>query len=67
MLAGLTDAAMAAAAAGLGHLDPTMAPSCTYAATVVVPTSSGTAEIAVGNVGDSRVYWLPEPPRLRDA
>ncbi len=22
----------------------------------------GTAEITVGNVGDSRVYWLPEPP-----
>ena len=62
VLAGLTDAAMAAVSAGLGNLDPTMAPSCTYAAAVIVPSSGGTAEITVGNVGDSRVYWLPGPP-----
>jgi PPM family protein phosphatase len=61
VLAGLTDAAMAAATAGLGSTDVTMAPSCTYAAAVVVPNADG-VEIAVGNVGDSRVYWLPEPP-----
>ena len=42
-----------------------MAPSCTYTAAVVVPTATGTVEIAVGNVGDSRVYWLPEPPAHR--
>ena len=28
----------------------------------MVPTATGTVEIAVGNVGDSRVYWLPAPP-----
>jgi serine/threonine protein phosphatase PrpC len=39
-----------------------LAPSCTYTAAVVVPTSAGTVEITVGNVGDSRVYWLPDPP-----
>ena len=39
-----------------------MAPSCTYAAAAVVPTSAGTVQITVCNVGDSRVYWLPEPP-----
>jgi serine/threonine protein phosphatase PrpC len=61
VLAGLTDAAMAAASAGLGSTDPNMAPSCTYAAAVVLPTPDG-VEITVGNVGDSRVYWLPEPP-----
>src|SRR6185503_20131901 len=38
------------------------APSCTYTAGVVVPTSAGTVQITVGNVGDSRAYWLPEPP-----
>src|SRR5204862_7123477 len=42
--------------------DPAMAPSCTYTAAIVVPTSAGTAQITVGNVGDSRAYWLPEPP-----
>lgn len=59
LLAGLDAAAKAAAAAGT---DPTTAPSCTYTAAVVVPTSTGTAQIAIGNVGDSRAYWLPEPP-----
>ena len=47
---------------GSRHPDLAIAPSCTYSAAAVVPTSTGTAEIAVGNVGDSRVYWLPEPP-----
>jgi serine/threonine protein phosphatase PrpC len=28
----------------------------------VVPTSEGAVEITVGNVGDSRAYWLPDPP-----
>jgi len=62
VLAGLADAAKAAAAAGTGSVDPSIAPSCTYAAATVVPTSAGTVQITVGNVGDSRVYWLPEPP-----
>lgn len=61
VLAGLTDAAVAAASAGLGTSDLTMAPACTYAAATVVPTEAG-VEITVGSVGDSRVYWLPEPP-----
>ena len=61
VLAGLADAAKAAAAAGAGA-DPSTAPSCTYTAAIVVPTPSGAVEITVGNVGDSRAYWLPEPP-----
>ena len=60
VLAGLTDAANAAAAAGAAT--SSMSPSCTYTAAVVVPTPEGTVEITVGNVGDSRAYWLPEPP-----
>ncbi len=62
VLAGLTDAAKAAAAAEADSPDSAIAPSCTYAAVAVVPTSTWTVEIAVGNVGDSRVYWIPEPP-----
>lgn len=62
VLAGLTDAANAAADAGAGNLNLALAPSCTYSAAAVVPTSTGTTEITVGNVGDSRVYWIPEPP-----
>jgi serine/threonine protein phosphatase PrpC len=58
-LAGLEEAAKAAAGAGTGSA---AAPSCTYTAAIVVPTSAGTAQITVGNVGDSRAYWLPEPP-----
>ena len=27
-----------------------------------MPTLEGAVEITVGNVGDSRAYWLPEPP-----
>jgi PPM family protein phosphatase len=59
VLAGLADAAKAAAAA---KTDATSAPSCTYTAATVVPTSAGTVQITVGNVGDSRAYWLPKPP-----
>jgi serine/threonine protein phosphatase PrpC len=61
MLAGLADAAKAAAEAQ-SHGDASSAPSCTYTAAVVVSTSSAEVQIAVANVGDSRVYWLPEPP-----
>jgi serine/threonine protein phosphatase PrpC len=59
VLAGLADAAKAAAAAAT---NPSTAPSCTYTAATIVPTSAGTVQITVGNVGDSRAYWLPEPP-----
>jgi serine/threonine protein phosphatase PrpC len=59
VLAGLADAAKAAAAV---RKDPSTAPSCTYTAVTVVPTPAGTVQITVGNVGDSRAYWLPEPP-----
>jgi serine/threonine protein phosphatase PrpC len=59
VLAGLADAAKAAAAA---PTNASSSPSCTYTAAVVVPTSTGTVQITVGNVGDSRAYWLPEPP-----
>jgi len=59
VLSGLADAAKAAAAAATNS---SSSPSCTYTAGVVVPTSAGTVQIMVGNVGDSRAYWLPEPP-----
>ena len=59
VLAGLADAAKAAAAAGT---DPSTSPSCTYTAAAVLPTPAGTVQITVGNVGDSRAYWFPEPP-----
>ena len=49
-------------AAAAAATDPASAPSCTYTAATVVPTSAGTTQITVGNVGDSRAYWLPEPP-----
>jgi serine/threonine protein phosphatase PrpC len=58
ILAGLADAAKAAAAT----TNSSSSPSCTYTAAVVVPTSAGAVQITVGNVGDSRAYWLPEPP-----
>ena len=58
ILAGLADAAKAAAAT----TNASSSPSCTYTAGVVVPTSAGAVQITVGNVGDSRAYWLPEPP-----
>jgi PPM family protein phosphatase len=59
VLAGLAEAAKAAAAAGT---DSATASSCTYTAAIVVSTPAGGAQITVGNVGDSRAYWLPEPP-----
>jgi PPM family protein phosphatase len=59
VLAGLADAAKAAAAA---QTNSSSSPSCTYTGGVVVPASAWTAQITVGNVGDSRAYWLPEPP-----
>jgi PPM family protein phosphatase len=59
--AGLTSAAIAAAAAGAETPRMDIAPSCTYAAAIVLPQAAE-FEIAVGNVGDSRVYWLPDPP-----
>lgn len=62
VLAGLADAAKAAASAGSGLTDPAAAPCCTYVAAAVVPTAAGTVQITVGSVGDSRVYWLPEAP-----
>jgi len=61
VLLGLAGAAEAAARVGAGR-DLATAPSCTYTAAAVVPTATGTVEIAVGNVGDSRVYWIPAPP-----
>jgi serine/threonine protein phosphatase PrpC len=62
VLAGLAAAAKAAVAAWTGTEDPSAAPSCTYAAVTVVPSPTGTVQVTVGNVGDGRVYWLPEPP-----
>jgi serine/threonine protein phosphatase PrpC len=59
VLAGLGAAAKAAAAAAT---DSGRAPSCTYTGAIVVLTGEGAAQVTVGNVGDSRAYWLPEPP-----
>jgi PPM family protein phosphatase len=61
VFAGLAAAATAAASAG-ADTDPSNAPSCTYVAAAVVPNPEGSVQITVGNVGDSRAYWLPEPP-----
>lgn len=61
MLAGLTRAASAAESAG-AEANPGTAPSCTYTAAVVVENAAGTVQITVGNIGDSRAYWLPLPP-----
>jgi len=61
VLAGLAEAAKAAAAAGVGT-DPARAPSCTYTAAIVVTHADEGVRVTVGNVGDSRAYWLPEPP-----
>jgi serine/threonine protein phosphatase PrpC len=61
MLAGLTDAAKAAANS-TSRDDGVSPASCTYTAAVVVPSTAGEVQIAVANVGDSRAYWLPEPP-----
>lgn len=59
VLAGLAQAAKAAATAVTAQ---SSAPSCTYTAGVFVPNPEGTGQITIGNVGDSRSYWLPEPP-----
>jgi PPM family protein phosphatase len=56
VIAGLTVAAEAAAAM---RTNQPVAPSCTYTAAAVLPGADGTASITVGNVGDSRAYWLP--------
>jgi len=61
VLAGLAHAAKAAAAVG-AEADPSAAPSCTYTAATIIAISEGAVQITVGNVGDSRAYWLPEPP-----
>jgi PPM family protein phosphatase len=61
MMAGLSDAAKAAAQAKSPD-DSIPASSCTYTAAVVVPSDAHEVHIAVANVGDSRVYWLPDPP-----
>ncbi len=61
MLAGLSAAARAAAEAD--SPDDSITPSsCTYTAAVVVWSNADEVTIAVANVGDSRVYWLPDPP-----
>lgn len=61
-LAGLAAAADAAAAAAAANADSVTAPSCTYTAAAIIPNPDGTAEISLGNIGDSRTYWLPDPP-----
>ena len=63
VVAGLTCAASAAESAG-AEANPGTAPSCTYTAAVVIEYATGAAQITVGNVGDSRAYWLPLPPGL---
>jgi serine/threonine protein phosphatase PrpC len=61
VVAGLAAATRAAASAHTGSSTST-APSCTYTAAAVIPADDGTAQIALGNVGDSRAYWLAVPP-----
>lgn len=61
MLAGLAGAARAAAAA---DTPLATAASCTYTAVIVAATGDGPIEVTVGNVGDGRAYWLPEPPAV---
>ncbi|MDA2891165.1 protein phosphatase 2C domain-containing protein [Mycolicibacterium sp. BiH015] len=60
VLAGMSSAAIAAAATT--GTDPSEPPSCTYTGAVVVRVGDGTVQISVGNVGDSRAYWIPDPP-----
>ena len=51
---------------GVDTSTQSIAPSCTYTAAAVRPDLGWTrCEIAVGNVGDSRAYWIPEPPAPR--
>lgn len=61
MLAGLAAAARAAA-----QPEPQtgLAGSCTFTAVIVIPAAGGTAAVTIGNVGDSRSYWLPDPPAV---
>lgn len=58
MYAGMTAAARAAVVP-----DPRSgtAGSCTFTAVIVIP-AAGSAQVTIGNVGDSRSYWLPDPP-----
>ena len=42
-----------------GHGD---SPATTLALAVLHPGADGTARVATANVGDSRVYWLPDDP-----
>lgn len=59
MFAGMAAAARAAAQP---ELQSGIAGSCTFTAVIVIPAAGGTAQVTVGNVGDSRSYWLPDPP-----
>ena len=61
MMAGLSGASKAATQAGVGGDETLPASSCTYTAAVVVPVGHE-VHIAVANIGDSRVYWLPDSP-----
>lgn len=62
MQAGLSDAAKAAAESKSPGYEPIPSPSCTYTAVAVVSSAADEVQIAVANIGDSRVYWLPDPP-----
>ena len=59
VIEGLTQAAKAAVAA---RTDPSTSPSCTYTGVTVVPEGEGAVQVTIGNVGDSRAYWFPDPP-----
>ncbi len=59
MYAGLAAAARAAAAAG-PPVDA--AGSCTFTSVIVVAAEGNSTQVTVGNVGDSRSYWLPVAP-----
>ncbi len=61
VFAGLAAAAQAARDQDTGP-DLAIAPSCTYTSALVLANDDGAVQITVGNVGDSRVYWLPDPP-----
>lgn len=62
-------AALAAAtkAAAAEHTDALTAPSCTYTGAAIVPNGGGAVEVTVGNVGDSRAYWIPKPAGLPES
>ncbi|MGH3581847.1 MAG: protein phosphatase 2C domain-containing protein [Mycobacterium sp.] len=59
-------AGMAAAARAAAQPEPQsgVAGSCTFTAVIVIPADGRTAQVTVGNVGDSRSYWLPDAPAL---